>query len=356
MAIELIQSTASQEIPLGPFLDETDGITPLTGLTIANTDIKLWKRGATTLANKNSGGATHISGGVYYAVLDATDTGTDGPMVIFCHPSGALPVRVECDVKERVRYYKELNYWWTLAYAQATGTPTTTTVPITLAYPTADASSTDDEYIGQMLLAVAKGPGFTGGFVTRVSDYNGTTKTLTVDPPFPSAPSNGDYFFMMAGAPGALAASVVSSIQSGLATAAALATVDGIVDDILVDTGTTLPATLATLATAAALDTVDNLVDDLETRLTATRAGYLDNLNSGVTLTAGAIDAIIDEVIEGSTTLRQALRLILSVAVGKSAGGGGSTITFRDLADSKNRISATVDGDGNRTAVTRDAS
>lgn len=35
---------------------------------------------------------------------------------------------------------------------------------------------------------------------------------------------------------------------SGLATSAALATVDGIVDDILVDTGTTLPGTLATIA------------------------------------------------------------------------------------------------------------
>ena len=58
----------------------------------------MWKNGATTLANKNSGGATHISNGVYYAVLDATDTNTLGPLVVFCHPAGALPVRVECEV------------------------------------------------------------------------------------------------------------------------------------------------------------------------------------------------------------------------------------------------------------------
>lgn len=49
-----------------------------------------------------------------------------------------------------------------------------------------------------------------------------------------------------------LAADAVTEIQSGLATAAALATVDGIVDDILVDTGTTIPATLAFLPTAVA--------------------------------------------------------------------------------------------------------
>ena len=96
--IYLKQSTASQEIPLGYFLDSTDGDTEETGLTIANTDIKLWKTGATTLANKNSGGATHISSGVYYATLDATDTNTLGPMVIFVHVSGALAVRLECCV------------------------------------------------------------------------------------------------------------------------------------------------------------------------------------------------------------------------------------------------------------------
>lgn len=98
MPIYLRQSTASQEMPLGYFVDSTDGNTEETGLTIANTDIKLWKNGATTLANKNSGGATHISNGIYYAVLDATDTNTLGPLIIFCHPTGALAVRVECVV------------------------------------------------------------------------------------------------------------------------------------------------------------------------------------------------------------------------------------------------------------------
>lgn len=98
MTIYLKQSTASQEVPLGYFVDSTDGNTEETALTIANTDIKLHKAGATTLANKNSGGATHISNGIYYAVLDATDTNTVGSLVIYCHVSGALPVKVECDV------------------------------------------------------------------------------------------------------------------------------------------------------------------------------------------------------------------------------------------------------------------
>lgn len=109
------------------------------------------------------------------------------------------------------------------------------------------------------------------------------------------------------------------------------------------------------LATAAALTTLSGLVDDLEGRLSAARAGYLDALNTGVPLSAAAVDAVLDDAVEGTITLRQAVRLLLAVAVGKSSGGGTSTITFRDMADTKARVTATVDVDRNRTAVTRDA-
>lgn len=71
-------------------------------------------------------------------------------------------------------------------------------------------------------------------------------------------------------------------------------------------------------------------------------------------LAADAVDEIIDEVVEGTTTLRQATRLNLSALTGKSSGGGTATPIFRDIGDTKPRITATVDADGNRTAVTRD--
>lgn len=100
----LRQSTASQEVLLGPFLDNTDGKTAETGLTIANTDIKVWKSGGTTESSKNSGGATHIASGRYYAVLDATDTDTVGPLEINVHVSGALPVRRQFYVLEEAVY------------------------------------------------------------------------------------------------------------------------------------------------------------------------------------------------------------------------------------------------------------
>lgn len=67
-------------------------------------------------------------------------------------------------------------------------------------------------------------------------------------------------------------------------------------------------------------------------------------------------DAVADEVVEGALTLRQILRLLLAVMGGKSTGGGTGTIVFRDNADSKARVTATVDASNNRTAMTLDGS
>jgi len=56
--------------------------------------------------------------------------------------------------------------------------------------------------------------------------------------------------------------------------------------------------------------------------------------------------------IETSLTLRQAIRLIVASSAGKLSGAATSTVTIRNLADSLNRIVATVDADGNRSAIT----
>jgi hypothetical protein len=98
------QSTAAKEVPLGVFVDSTDGDTPETSLTISASDIQLWKTGATSLVSKNSDGATHMAGGVYYAVLDATDTDTVGPLLLFVHVAGARTVRLECCVLAPAMY------------------------------------------------------------------------------------------------------------------------------------------------------------------------------------------------------------------------------------------------------------
>src|SRR4051812_2363447 len=99
----LKQSTASQIRAIGPFLDDTDFKTAETGLTIANTDIKLVVNGAAS-ANKNSGGGTHRVNGVYGITFDATDTATVGEIEISVVVTGALPVFDKFFVVEEAVY------------------------------------------------------------------------------------------------------------------------------------------------------------------------------------------------------------------------------------------------------------
>ena len=58
------------------------------------------------------------------------------------------------------------------------------------------------------------------------------------------------------------------------------------------------------------------------------------------------------ENIEGTYTLKDAIRIILAFAAGKVSGGGTASIKFRSTSDDVDRIQATVDSSGNRTAVT----
>ena len=96
--------------------------------------------------------------------------------------------------------------------------------------------------------------------------------------------------------------------------------------------------------------------------------GSVTSVVNGVTLTAAALDAILIEAgITPSAVLvndsgvqlsainaRQALAVCLSALAGILAGGAGPTTTMKPAAlpAGNNRISAAVDGSGNRTALT----
>ena len=114
---------------------------------------------------------------------------------------------------------------------------------------------------------------------------------------------------------------------------------------------------LTSLASAANLATVAGYLD---TEVAAIKA-KTDNLpaspaatGDAMTLTGAAVDAVLDDVVEGTTTLRQMLRGFASALLGKASGLATATAVFRDVGDTKDRITATVDASGNRTAVTLD--
>lgn len=98
---------------------------------------------------------------------------------------------------------------------------------------------------------------------------------------------------------------------------------------------------LSTLTAAGVRTAVGLASANLDTQLTA--------IPTAAQNAAGLLD--LAAAIEGLTP-RQLGRLLAAVIAGKSTNGGTH---FRDLADTKDRIAATLDGSNNRTAVTRDA-
>lgn len=77
--------------------------------------------------------------------------------------------------------------------------------------------------------------------------------------------------------------------------------------------------------------------------------------------TSEAVDntAIANAVLAGGDidgySMEEALKICAAVLAGKVSGAGTNTVTFRAADDSKDRIVATVTGDGNRLSVTIDA-
>lgn len=88
---ELRQST-SVDLPIGPFLDGTDGVTPETSLTLTRPDIRLKKNGGAWAQKAAAQTLSHEENGFYEVTLDATDTDTLGCLRLAVFESGAAPV------------------------------------------------------------------------------------------------------------------------------------------------------------------------------------------------------------------------------------------------------------------------
>jgi hypothetical protein len=308
----LRQSTASQEIILGPFVDSIDGVTPETALTIAATDIKVYKAGATTSANKTSGGATHDAAGRYSAVLDATDTNTLGSGEIHVSVAGALPVIFRFTVLPGQVFDSLIlgSDLLTVDTNEISGTAasaigvldsgTAQSATSTTMVLRAAAAFADDALIGATIIQVG---GTNSPQAARVTDYVGSTDTATVVS-WPNGTPGGTITYVIiattpdsgsgggldaAGTRAALgmsAANLDAQIAT-LATATALATVDTVVDAILVDTDVSIPALLTTIDNV--VDSIQADTDNIQTRLPAALVG-------------GRIDASVGAMAAGTVT------------------------------------------------------
>lgn len=167
----------------------------------------------------------------------------------------------------------------------------------------------------------------------------------------------------------------LTNLDAALSTRASQTSLD-VVDDFLdtevaaikakTDNLPASPASEATLSTIAGyIDTeVAGILAAVDTEVAAIKAKT--DLIPAAPAAVGDIptananaDALLDRAnaIEAGATPRQSLRLMLAALAGKLSGAATATVTIRNaVADSKDRIVATVDADGNRTAVTTDVS
>jgi len=99
-----IKQSTAYTFRLGPFLDETDGKTAETGLTISQADVRLSKAGGNFAQKNESSSSSHDEIGFYICVLDTTDTNTCGELLVAVHESGALPVFKTFQVVEEAIY------------------------------------------------------------------------------------------------------------------------------------------------------------------------------------------------------------------------------------------------------------
>lgn len=147
-------------------------------------------------------------------------------------------------------------------------------------------------------------------------------------------------------------------VVSGVGTANGVATVSGNLQAALIGTGSADGTSTAsgTLQAKGWAVGASNGVATVTGNLTAT-GRLFGSIAPAVELEAAAFASYLmdQEDIETGLPLRKALRLIATATAGKASGLETTTVTMRNpVADTKDRIIATVDADGNRTAVTYD--
>jgi len=149
----------------------------------------------------------------------------------------------------------------------------------------------------------------------------------------------------------ALRATATSADPTDLLCRVVAGSLDADVSSRLSSAGYTAPLDAAGTRSAVGLASAN-----LDTQLSAlsTLIGTRAEPGDAMTLTAGAVDAVWDEAIAGGYSARELIRGFASALMAKLSGADASAPVFRDVGDTKNRISATTDANGNRTAVTLD--
>jgi hypothetical protein len=189
----LRQSTAV-DIAFGPFLDDTDGKTAETALTLTQPDIRLKKNNGAWAQKNAAQTLSHEEAGYYEPSLDTTDTNTLGLLTIAVHETGALPVRQDYLVISQVAYdvmFAALPPGIVaFGTAQAGGASTV---------QLAAATSFVNDLINEAAVQIVSGTGV--GQTRLITDWDSATDTATVSPAWTTTPDATSVYVVLASPP-----------------------------------------------------------------------------------------------------------------------------------------------------------
>jgi len=312
------QSTAVALL-IGPFLDETDGKTPETALTIAQADVRLSKNGGNMAQKGEATSCTHDELGYYTCPLSTTDTGTLGFLKLMVHESGALPVWVDVEVLTANVYDTMFS---------------TDQLDINVTHVAGTSQTGNDN--GADINAILEDTGTTiPGTITTIDgnvDSILVDTSTTIPGTIATVDVNVDSILADTGITIPAQISGLNNLSSGEANAACdtaltdydaatgtelaaiyakIDTIEGNVDSILTDTGVTLPASIATVD-----GNVDSILTDTGTTLPAQLSG-LNNVSTAE-VNAQVLDVLnVDTYAEpgqgippASPTIRQMLHYL----------------------------------------------
>ena len=193
----LKQSTAAT-IVLGPFLDDTDGKTPETALTIAQADVRLSKNAAAFAQVGESTSATHMENGYYSKLVNTTDTGTLGILTVAVAEAGALPVRQDYSVVTADEWDRQFDVVGAVPNMGIIDRGTAQSATSTTLVLRSAATFADDTVNGATLMVFGSTQGYWQS--RSVTDYVLSTDTATVDA-WTVTPSGTITYVLLAGAP-----------------------------------------------------------------------------------------------------------------------------------------------------------
>lgn len=369
---EIKQSTACNVMIF--MVDSSDHVTGMTGLTLS---VSISKNGGAF--STISPTVTERGNGWYNIALSSSDTDTLGDLVVRATATGADPAErvlnvvanVEADTYTIVNTNLDTTVSSRASQSSVNAIPTNPVLVTDTRLDNLDAtiSSRSTFVPAEDAVIVGTNTDKTGYSLSSTSEdsiaskvWSSTTRTLTSFGTLVSDIWNYSTRTLTDFST-SLAQSVWDVLESAIS----------VVNSIGVKLKTNVDATISSRASQSSVNaiptnpvlTTDTRLDNLDATIssrstfdpaTDTVTVGTNNDKNNYNLSATAIDAILDEVVEGSLTMRQVLRVFLSMLAGKCSGGGTTTISFRDVADTKDRIVMVVDSNGNRTSITLDGS